>query len=220
MLEVVVLDQLLHLEHDVGLADHVLAAMLNSEAAQSSSKISVNNGGDIAFWTGSNAITHALIASPALADARASIRLRGPTFWKGMATSGYGGRSLSLGIADSVTVLADCAATADVAATLISGAVVCPEEPAIRRVPANDINPDSDLGIHLVTVEVPRLNSHQITRALNAGRVLASRMMQDSRIAGAILVLQGHITLVGLDDLAVFFNSCDMLDNLSTDERN
>ena len=202
------------------ISDHVLAAMLSSQAAQSSSKISVNNGGDIAFWTGENATTHAAIASPAMADARAVIRLCGPSFWKGIATSGSGGRSLSFGIADSVTVLADCAATADVAATLISGAIDCPDEPAIRRLPAHDINPDSDLGSHLVTVEVPPLNPIQIAEALNAGRVLTKRMMKNGRIAGAVLELQGRTTLVGLSHPAACLTSRGMLDNLSIDERN
>ena len=42
---------------------------------------------------------------------------------RGIATSGWQGRSFSLGIADSVTVLAATAAQADVAATLIANAV-------------------------------------------------------------------------------------------------
>ncbi|XDZ66340.1 UPF0280 family protein [Alphaproteobacteria bacterium LSUCC0684] len=183
------------------IADHVLAAMLESEAARSSSKISVNNGGDIAFWTGEGAITHAAISSPAIDHPNGcGITLRGPTAWRGMATSGFGGRSLSPGIADSVTVLADCAATADVAATLIAGAVDCPDTNGIRRRPAHDIHPDSDLGARLVTVEVPPLEVEQIASALEAGRKLARRMMQGGRLAGAVLELQGEITVVGLDD--------------------
>jgi uncharacterized protein len=43
---------------------------------------------------------------------------------------------LSLGIADSVTVLAANAAEADAAATLIANAVDLPGHPAVRREPA------------------------------------------------------------------------------------
>jgi ApbE superfamily uncharacterized protein (UPF0280 family) len=51
---------------------------------------------------------------------------------RGLATSGWGGRSFSLGIADSVTVLARCAAAADAAATVVANAVDA-EHPAIER---------------------------------------------------------------------------------------
>src|SRR5271168_1035383 len=57
---------------------------------------------------------------------------------RGIATSGWRGRSFSLGIADAVTVLASSAAGADAAATLIANAVDIPRHPAIRRAPARD----------------------------------------------------------------------------------
>ena len=65
---------------------------------------------------------------------------------RGIATSGWRGRSFSLGIADAVTVLADRAAAADAAATIIANAVDLPGHPAIVRVPACELAPDSDLG--------------------------------------------------------------------------
>ena len=177
------------------IADHVLAAMMTSPDASTATKISVNNGGDIAFWTGDGAITRAAIGGPEAAG----LTLRGPTRWRGMATSGQGGRSLSPGIADSVTVLADCAALADVAATLIAGAVDCPQAAGIDRLPARDIDPDSDLGTTLVTVGVPQLDPSQIATALAAGHDLAVQMMTGGRIAGAVLALQGEMVVVGLD---------------------
>ena len=77
------------------IADHVLAAMLAHPHAAATSKISVNNGGDIAFWTGDGAVTRAAIAGPE----GGGLVVHGPTEWRGMATSGKGGRSLSPGIA-------------------------------------------------------------------------------------------------------------------------
>src|SRR5215471_8358143 len=65
---------------------------------------------------------------------------------RGIATSGWRGRSFSLGIADAVTVLATTAAQADAAATIIANAVDLPGHPAIIRQPANELQPDSDLG--------------------------------------------------------------------------
>ena len=52
---------------------------------------------------------------------------------RGIATSGWRGRSFSLGIADAVTVLAATAAAADAAATMIANAVDLPGHPAIVR---------------------------------------------------------------------------------------
>ena len=65
---------------------------------------------------------------------------------RGIATSGRHGRSFSLGIADAVTVLARTASQADAAATVIANAVDLPGHPAIVRCPAQDLQPDSDLG--------------------------------------------------------------------------
>ena len=194
------------------IADHVLAAMMQSRAAATATKISVNNGGDIAFWTGDGAITRAAIAGPDFG----SITLHGPTGWRGMATSGHGRRSLSTGIADSVTVLADSAAGADVAATLIAGAVDCPGFAGIQRRPAREIDPDSDLGSRPVTVGVPQLGKAQIEDALSAGRDLALRMMKTGRIAGAVLELQGEIAVAGLDDPAAMLISGDVSKDGST----
>ena len=70
---------------------------------------------------------------------------------RGVATSGWRGRSFSLGIADAVTVLARSGAEADAAATLIANAVDLPGHPAIKRMPARELAPDSDLGDRLVT---------------------------------------------------------------------
>ena len=119
-----------------------------------------------------------------------------------MATSGRGGRGLSPGIADSVTLLADCAAHADVAATLIARAVDCPGTAGIDHLPACDIDPDSDLGTRLVTVAVPQIRPAQIDLALAAGRELAIQMMTGGRIAGAVLEASGEVAVAGLDDPA------------------
>jgi ApbE superfamily uncharacterized protein (UPF0280 family) len=86
---------------------------------------------------------------------------------RGIATSGWRGRSQSLGIADAVTVLARTAAAADAAATLVANAVDI-EHPSIRRLPARDVKHDSDLGERLVTVAVEPLPATAIARALSS----------------------------------------------------
>ena len=122
-------------------------------------------------------------------------------------------------VADSVTVLADCAATADVAATLVAGAVDCPRAAGIERVPARDLDPDSDLGDRLVTVAVPQLGPAQIDGALAAGGDLARHMMKGGQIAGAVMELQGRIAVIGLDDpAAALVNAQDFTDRTMNEE--
>ena len=115
---------------------------------------------------------------------------------RGIATSGWRGRSFSLGIADSVTVLAKTAAMADAAATVIANAVNV-AHPGIVRRPACEIRDDSDLGVMLVTLDVPRLPHDHIRRALVAGRREAESLQQRGLIDSAVLVCQGQWMQVG-----------------------
>jgi ApbE superfamily uncharacterized protein (UPF0280 family) len=115
---------------------------------------------------------------------------------RGLATSGWRGRSLSFGIADAVTVLARNGADADVAATLIANAVDV-DHPAIRRSPADQVRDDTDLGARPVTVTVGQLPPAAVDAALDAGRAAAAAMCARGLIHGAYLALQGHVRLVG-----------------------
>jgi ApbE superfamily uncharacterized protein (UPF0280 family) len=87
-------------------------------------------------------------------------------------------------------VLATDAASADVAATLISNAVTV-LSPVISRTPANQISPDSDLGDRLVTVKVGNLKQHEIDKALAHGANLANQMICEGNIIAAYGRLQG-----------------------------
>jgi len=170
-------------------ADEVLAALTRDRVLR---KAVVNDGGDIAFHLAPGASLRtgivADIAAPAL-DAISSIDAASPV--RGIATSGWRGRSQSLGIADAVTVLARSAAAADAAATLIANAVNV-EHPSIARRPARALREDSDLGDRLVTVDVPPLPRETIDAALASGASCAERMRADGVIEAALLVLQGR----------------------------
>jgi ApbE superfamily uncharacterized protein (UPF0280 family) len=170
-------------------ADEVLAALLRGPVL---SKAVVNDGGDIAFHLAPGAsLRSGLVAdlsAPAL-DAVSSIDAASPV--RGIATSGWRGRSHSLGIADAVTVLARSAAAADAAATLIANATNV-RDPRIVRRPARELREDSDLGDRLVTVDVPPLPPATIEAALAAGVVCAERMRAAGLIEAALLLLQGR----------------------------
>jgi ApbE superfamily uncharacterized protein (UPF0280 family) len=172
-------------------ADEVLAAMI---AGRRLERAYVNDGGDVALHLAPGAeITAALRAE---GDAgRARIRAADPV--RGLATSGWRGRSWSLGVADAVTALAGDAAAADVAATLIANAVDLPDNPGIIRGPACAEEPDSDLGARAVTLSVPPLPPAEADRALAAGAARAEAMRADGLIAAAALFCQGRTRIVG-----------------------
>lgn len=111
---------------------------------------------------------------------------------RGIATSGWRGRSFSLGIADSVTVLASTAAAADAAATMIANQVNG-DHPAIMRAPANSIKDVSDLGALPVTVSVGTLPASLVQAALAQGVDEARRLLHHGLIHGAVLALQGQV---------------------------
>lgn len=173
-------------------ADHILAALT---AGRDLERAYVNNGGDIALHlTPSTAFSAAVVNRPdaPAIDGVAEITHAMPV--RGIATSGWRGRSLSLGIADAVTVLAPTAAAADVAATLIANAATA-DDPAIRRQPATDVDPDSDLGDRLVTVDVGPLTPRTVEKALAAGQSAANAMRAAGLIHAAILSLAGQTAI-------------------------
>ena len=110
---------------------------------------------------------------------------------RGVATSGRRGRSFSLGIADSVTVLAATAAQADAAATVIANAVDV-QDAGIHRRPASERKDDSDLGNIPVTVDVETLAPEQVGQALEAGVACALALQKVGLIWSAVLVCQGQ----------------------------
>lgn len=118
---------------------------------------------------------------------------------RGIATSGWRGRSFSLGIADAVTVLANTAAMADAAATIIANAVDLPGHRAIGRARACDLAPDSDLGERRVTQSVAQLSADEIACALAAGACEAAELCGSGLIRSAALNLQGKIRVVGAE---------------------
>lgn len=176
-------------------ADHMLAAI--REAADLR-RAMVNNGGDIALYLapgegcriGIHDHCHfgqlAGVAEIAAADGIG-----------GVATSGWRGRSHSLGIADAVTVLAASAAEADAAATMVANAVDLPGSPLVSRRPARELAPDSDLGDRPVTVDVGPLPPAEAAAALDRGAAHARNLLDRGLIRAAFLVLAGQGRSVG-----------------------
>ncbi len=178
-------------------ADEVLGALVMAGV----DKAYVNNGGDIALHLNPGECFRVGVMS-GLSQFAGDIAIRADSPVRGIATSGWRGRSFSLGIADSVTVLAASGAAADAAATIIANAVNI-DDVAIERRPASTIKDDSDLGERLVTVAVGRLPAHKVAAALANGHVEAQRLLDSGLIYGAALLLQGEAKVLGLAAPAV-----------------
>src|SRR5260370_15219289 len=139
-------------------------------AAAKLSRAYVNDGGYIALHIApGEKFVVGMVERPDRASLFGTTTIESGDPVRGIATSGWRGRSFSLGIADAVTVLADTAAMADAAATAVGNAVDLPGHPGIGRVRACDFAPDSDLGESLVTPAVSVLAPGQIPAVLAAG---------------------------------------------------
>jgi ApbE superfamily uncharacterized protein (UPF0280 family) len=166
-------------------ADEMLQALVRGRRLD---KAYVNDGGDIAIHLMPGQELRAGIFATALDGV---VRLTHDRPVRGIATSGWGGRSFSLGIADTATVLAATAADADAAATMIANAVNA-DHPAIERRPAHDLDPDSDLLDLPVTVAVGALSQALIDEALDRGAAEARRLRLCGLIDSAAISLQGN----------------------------
>lgn len=161
----------------------------------------VNNGGDIALHLApGRSVSVGVVCDIASIDATrwhdglwldGRLQIDSALPVRGVATSGWRGRSQSLGIADSVTVLARTAAEADAAATMVANAVNVDDE-RITRLPAWEVRDNSDLGAIPVTVEVPPLPQAQVHRALQQGLQKAQELQARGLLWCALLACQGQ----------------------------
>lgn len=179
-------------------ADHLMEILVEAAPID---RAFVNDGGDIAVHlTEGETLTIGLmdeVDRGRIPPRVGSVTLRHGDGIGGVATSGAGGRSFSLGIADAVTVLARTAAAADVAASLIANAVDLPGHAGIMRQPARWLDPDSDLEDLPVTVSVGDLTGADVDQALAAGLAEASRLMAARHIHAAALSLRGRTVATG-----------------------
>jgi ApbE superfamily uncharacterized protein (UPF0280 family) len=180
-------------------AEEILGAML---AVASLDQAYVNNGGDIALHLGEGEhFSVGLMDRPDRDGVMRTMKVDADDPARGIATSGRHGRSFSLGIADAVTVFAGTASQADAAATVIANAVDLPGHPAIIRRPANELQPDSDLGARLVTCAVGELSRAEIAAALESGAECARQLFDRGLIEGAVLQLCGDMLVIGTKDI-------------------
>jgi ApbE superfamily uncharacterized protein (UPF0280 family) len=178
-------------------AEGLLEVMLKAAPLD---KAYVNDGGDIAIHLTPGHSLNLGVAGDftggKVPQLNGSILLTSELGQYGIATSGAQGRSFSLGIVDSVTVVAKSASIADVAATLIGNAVNI-DSKKVQREKATELDPDSDLGDLLVTMDVAKLTPQERVAALDNGVKQAEVYLAQGLIAGAVMMLQSECRVVG-----------------------
>ncbi|MCX7779668.1 MAG: UPF0280 family protein [Negativicutes bacterium] len=161
-------------------------------AAHGATKVICNNGGDIALRLAPGEELIAGIA-PRIGSARFSHTLRLTAFdgAGGIATSGFGGRSFTRGIADAVTVVARSAAVADAFATFLANASFI-ESMAVKQALAKELDPSTDIPELTVTTRIGRLSPAEKERSLQQIENTAAGALRRGDILAVIAQVQGH----------------------------
>jgi len=188
-------------DHDLtpmaAVAGTIADAVANWLYEQGLTKVIVDNGGDIAVRLAEGE-TVTVGVRPQVISRHVSHVIyldSGRSTW-GVTTSGVGGRSLTRGIASAATVLSTNASVADAAATAIANACFVKDD-RIIQLPAEMIDPTSDLKDIPVTAEVGPLSSEKILAAINSARQKADDLSQKGIIDGAFIALGSVYKMAG-----------------------
>ena len=154
--------------------------------------ISVNNGGDIAIVNRRGRPAGIAIGDMEQGRTTPYVVKVSELIDFGVATSGFGGRSFTLGLADIVTVVASSAPLADAAATFIGNSTNV-EANTVERRRAAEIDPATDIADEMVTVHVGNLTGEQVAGALGRGRAVAERLKRQGTISDAVIILKGQM---------------------------
>lgn len=168
-------------------ADLIADFLLSRKAT----KVIVNNGGDIAIRLKAGEIAEVGIAPQVGArTVTHHLSLKPQNKVGGVATSGLGGRSFTLGIADAVVVAAKSAVLADACATVVANYTNV-EFPSIERCLAREIDPNTDIPNLMVTLKVGILPEWAVHEAIARGLAKAKELIKAKLIYGSIVFVAG-----------------------------
>ena len=156
-------------------------------------KIYINNGGDISLYISKNEKFNFSING----KTSCVIEYTGIDGFGGIATSGWKGRSFSMGVADSVTVIAEKASIADAAATIICNHIDLENSKKVKKTIANNLYEDTDLDNKLITVSVESLTDAEIRQALSRGKIISENYISKNLIKSVIINLQDNVLILG-----------------------
>ncbi len=160
-------------------------------------RVIVNNGGDVAIRIGrGQSVRIGVGPQEKLGGSPVTIVLGDCQRSWGVASSGLGGRSLTKGIAQLVTVVSAKAAHADAAATAIANATFV-EDPCVSIVDAEDIDPNTDIAGTRVVSGVGEISEATVALGLKRGKKKADELIARGTIAGAFIVIKDRVALAG-----------------------
>src|SRR5210317_439100 len=173
-------------------AGTIADAVANWLYEQGLTRVIVDNGGDIAVRLAKGE-TVKVGDRPSIRSLSVShvLRLDSRMQSWGATTSGFGGRSFTRGIASAVTALAASASFADSASTAIANACFVENE-NIQQIPAELLDPSTDLSGVPVTVRVGQLSRAQLLAAFDKALQRAEELVARGVILGA-LIGQGNL---------------------------
>lgn len=161
-------------------------------AARGLDLLMVNNGGDLSIFNATGRTLTVGIGDIRTGRATPCVIRLADMREVGLATSGFGGRSLTLGIADTVTAVAGTGAVADAAATYICNCTTVEADGVIHR-KARLIDPGTDIPDEDVTIDVGPLTNALVADALANGLKSAWDLTDRSVIDYAVMALRGNI---------------------------
>lgn len=158
-------------------------------------RVIVDNGGDIAIRLQPGEVVRVGFR-PVISSQEIShlIRIDARNLSWGVNTSGLGGRSLTRGIASGVTAFAETSSLADAAATAIANSCFSDDD-NILQVPANTLDPNTDLGHTLVTLSAVGISAKTEGKSLENGLKKAEQLMKKGAIRGAVIAVGGKFVL-------------------------
>ena len=158
---------------------------------QGAEKVTANNGGDIALRLApGQKLDMGILYDLNRSGVDRVVRLLPEHGIGGVATSGLGGRSLTTGIASSVTAFSARCARADALATLLADRSYI-DSPAVHTCLAAELDPDSDIADLTVVTAVDPLTEAEKRKALD--QVLAEAELQYRRggLRACVAAVQG-----------------------------
>ena len=156
-------------------------------------KIYINNGGDISLYITKNEKFNFSVGG----ETNFVVEYYDTDGFGGIATSGWKGRSFSMGVADSVTVIAEKASIADAAATIICNHIDLENSKKVKKTIANNLYEDTDLNNKLITVSVESLTDAEIRQALSRGKIISENYISKNLIKSVIINLQDNVLILG-----------------------
>jgi ApbE superfamily uncharacterized protein (UPF0280 family) len=153
----------------------------------------INNGGDIAFYKKDmeSVFKVGIMDDITTRNISHSLNIRCSSQIKGITTSGFGGRSLTKGVASAVTVVAKSSSLADAAATEIANCTYI-NSPNIETCLAEDIDFDTDIKGLRVVKTIGKLSNEEKFKSINKGLEKTMELYERKMIEGAVIFVQGE----------------------------